>query len=136
MIRVVESQLNGYKIKYNKSTDQYEVIIDGIVDAEFDTEDQAKQWIFDKQDVDLLDKIKALFKNARRLSHNQVDNYLSWDSTKYVDTDNIFLVKFKNKKDRVSGEALAKKNGFKVIDRTDDDYGDSRTPYWSFFAKA
>lgn len=133
MVKLIERTINGYTIKYNKDTQQYEVIIDGIVDAEFDSEDQAVDWINNKQDTDSLSRLKSMFKNARRLSRGQVDNYLSWDTTKYLDTDNIFLVKFKTKKDRVSGEAIAKKNGFKVIDRTDDDYGNSRTPYWSFF---
>lgn len=126
--------MNGYKIKYNKDTDQFEVIINGIVDMEFDTEEQAKDWIANKFDEDALTKIKSMFKNARRLSANKVDEYLTFDEYRKADPDNIFLVKFKTKKDRVSGEALAKKSGFLVLSRTDDDYfNDARTPYWTFF---
>lgn len=134
MIKIYESQYKGHQIKYNKDTDQYEVIVNGFVDAEFDTEDQARDWIANKEDTEAVDKFKSLFKNGRRLSPGQIDNYLSFDEYRKCDPDNVFIAKFKTKKDRVSGEALAKKNGFKVITRTDDDYGDSRTPYWTIFS--
>ncbi len=124
----------GHKIEYNKDTDQYEVIVNGFVDAEFDTEEQARDWITNKYDEDALNRFKSIFKNGRRLTHGQIDNYLSFDEWAKCDDENTFIAKFKTKKDRVSGEAIAKKNGFKVITRTDDDYGDSRTPYWTIFS--
>lgn len=123
----------GYKIK---DIDDKKVVItpSGVEDADFDTEEAAKDWIDNKSSTSAETEIKQLFKSAKKLSANQIEKYVDIDAQMKADTDNVFLVKFKTKGDRRLGEAKAKKVGFAVIDRTDDDYGDSKTPYWSFFS--
>lgn len=123
----------GYKIK---DIDDKKVVItpSGVEDADFDTEEAAKDWIDNKSSASAETEIKQLFKSAKKLSASQIEKYVDIDAQMKADTDNVFLVKFKTKGDRRLGEAKAKKVGFIVIDRTDDDYGDSKTPYWSFFS--
>ena len=123
----------GYKIK---DIDDKKVVItpSGVEDADFDTEEAAKDWIDNKSSASAETEIKQLFKSAKKLSASQIEKYVDIDAQMKADTDNVFLVKFKTKGDRRFGEAKAKKVGFVVIDRTDDDYGDSKTPYWSFFS--
>lgn len=123
----------GYKIK---DIDDKKVVItpSGVEDADFDTEEAAKDWIDNKSSASAETEIKQLFKSAKKLSASQIEKYVDIDAQMKADTDNVFLVKFKTKGDRRLGEAKAKKVGFVVIDRTDDDYGDSKTPYWSFFS--
>ena len=123
----------GYKIK---DIDDKKVVItpSGVEDADFDTEEAAKDWIDNKSSTSAETEIKQLFKSAKKLSANQIEKYVDIDAQMKADIDNVFLVKFKNKGDRRLGEAKAKKVGFIVIDRTDDDYGYSKTPYWSFFS--
>ena len=131
MIRVLESQ-NGYKIKYNKQTDQYEVWINNLCDMEFDTEEQAQEWIDNKTDVSAEEQLKSIVKNAHRLSYNMIDKYLTWGEQLKADTDNTFMLRFKTKKDRVTAKSKCKKMGFEIISETDDDYSDTKTPYWLF----
>lgn len=123
----------GYKIK---DIDDKKVVItpSGVEDADFDTEEAAKDWIDNKSSASAETEIKQLFKSAKKLSASQIEKYVDIDAQMKADIDNVFLVKFKTKGDRRLGEAKAKKVGFVVIDRTDDDYGDSKTPYWSFFS--
>mgnify|MGYP002515381269 FL=1 len=123
----------GYKIK---DVDDKKVVItpSGVEDADFDTEEAAKDWIDNKSSASAETEIKQLFKSAKKLSANQIEKYVDIDAQMKADTDNVFLVKFKTKGDRRLGEAKAKKVGFVVIDRTDDDYSNSKTPYWSFFS--
>lgn len=135
---VTESKkYNGYTIKYNKDSQQYEVIIDGIVDAEFDTENQCIEWIDGKTDKNMAEDIATTIgTKAKKLTQNQVDRYLSWDECKNCDTDNIYVARFKSKKQRISAIASLKRKGYKIVSQTDDDYNDTKLPYWVFISKS
>lgn len=121
----------GYKIK---DVDDKKVVItpNDVEDAEFDDEDSAKDWIDNKSSMSAKETITQLFSKAKKLSYNQIDKYIISDAQSKLDPDNTFLVKFKTKSDRVTGEAKAKKLGFIVVDRTDDKF--AKMPYWSFFS--
>lgn len=122
-----------YKITQNKDDNMFHVITpDGIDDAEFEDIEAAHLWVDSKASTSAIDAIKQLFPKARKLSHSAIDNMLDFDHQNKADLDSLFLVKFPTKKARLQGEIAAKKDGFILIDRTDDDEG--KTPYWSFFS--
>lgn len=127
----VKRTYKGYKIIDN---DEGVVVVtpQGVEDAEFDNEIQAISWIDNKQSNSADKIITKLFSNARRLRPSQIDRLLTFEAQQICDPDNTFIVKFKTKRDRISGEKLAKQNGFLVVDRTDDD--ESKIPFWSFFS--
>lgn len=123
----------GYEIK--KSDDgSYSVWIDHIEDmSDLPTEDDAKAFIDGKQDKSAEDKLSSLVGTTGKVKHlstHQVDKYVMYDPTDFIDTDNVYQVSFKSKSDRRSMSSKIKSNGFKVVDTTDADVG--RYPYWVF----
>lgn len=136
MVQLVEKVIDGYNIVYNKNTEMWEIKINGIVDWETETEQEAVEWVKSKRDVNALETLQNLFGKSKvhKLSKYKIDEYLTYEEQfrSDVDTDNIFRVKFTSKKGRMTGKQTCKINGFIVICEMEDygNYGDSKYPYW------